>query len=306
VASLKPAAVLARAGRKVPLAAAPGRPRRAGVEWAHVPAGPFIYGPEEVYERHAGARPCRPRMTLDLPGFDIARRPVTYAEWKAFLDGTGYDWPGRWWAVRPRRDPRGWWRRFAVVPEFPPEMANYPVVDVSLTDALAYCEWLSAEIGRPVGLPTEEQWEKAARGADGRTYPWGEAPPRPELAWQRRFPVGLETYFYSMIVRGRPELARCGWYWRNGAPLPVGAIPANVSPCGCLDMAGNIWEWTVSLYRPDVPDFHVVKGGSWGYSVHHAKTYVRSACSITTPSAHYRAQGTGFRVIGHWELEIGQ
>jgi formylglycine-generating enzyme required for sulfatase activity len=171
------------------------------------------------------------------------------------------------------------------------------MVDVSLADALAYCRWLSAKIGRPATLPAEEQWEKAARGPDGRTYPWGEQPPRPELRWQRKFPVGLETYFYSMIVRGDQERARCGWYWRNGSPVRVGAIPENVSPYGCLDMAGNIWEWTVSLYHPDVPHFHVVKGGSWGYSVHHTKCYVRSACSIQIKSVDYRAQGTGFRVV---------
>jgi formylglycine-generating enzyme required for sulfatase activity len=267
------------------------------VTWAHIPAGPFIYGPEEVYERLSGTRPLRPRATLHLPAFDIALRPVTYAEWKQFLAETRYPWPGRWWAVRPPGDLRGLWRRFAVTPEFPPAMANYPMVDVSLADALAYCAWLSEKIGRPVGLPTEEQWEKAARGVDGRTYPWGEQHPRPDLLWQRRFPVGPETYIYSMIVRGRKELARCGWYWRNGAPLPVGAIPENVSPYGCVDMAGNIWEWTVSLYHPGVPHFHVVKGGSWGYSVHHAKCYVRSACSIGIHSVDYRAQGTGFRVM---------
>jgi formylglycine-generating enzyme required for sulfatase activity len=269
------------------------------VEWAHIPGGPFIYGPEEVYERQSGARPGRPRTTIDLPAFDIARRPVTYAEWKNFLDETSYAWPGHWWAVRKPGDPRGWWRRFAIVLNYPAPMAGYPMVDVSLADALAYCDWLSARLGRQVGLPTEEQWEKAARGADGRTYPWGEQPPRPELLWQRRFPVTLETYFYSMIVRNRKELARCGWYWRNGSPLPVGAIPENVSPYGCVDMAGNIWEWTVSPYHPDVPDFHVVKGGSWGYSVHHTKCFVRSACSIGIKSVDYRAQGTGFRVIGN-------
>ena len=61
-------------------------------------------------------------------------------------------------------------------------------------------------------------------------------------------------------------------------------------------MAGNIWEWTSSLYNPDLPDFHVVKGGSWGYTVHHARCNVRSACSVNIKSVDYRAQGTGFRV----------
>lgn len=262
-----------------------------------VPAGPFIYGPEEIYERRSGARPCRPRMQVYLDEFAIAVTPVTYRDWKAFLDDTDYRWPGRWWAVRDPRDWRGAWRRFAVVADYPPAMADYPIVDVSLADALAYCDWLSGRLGVHCTLPTEEQWEKAARGTDGRTYPWGETPPRPELLWQRRFPVGPETYLFSLLARPRRELARCGWYWRNGAPLPVGAIPENVSPYGCRDMAGNVWEWTLSPYNPADPRFHVVKGGSWGYSVHHAKCYVRSACSITIESVNYRAQATGFRVI---------
>lgn len=77
----------------------------------------------------------------------------------------------------------------------------------------------------------------------------------------------------------------------------MGAAPQNVSPYGCMDMNGNIWEWTSSLYNPALPRFHVVKGGSWGYSIHHAKLFVRSACGVTTPCVDYRAQGTGFRVM---------
>mgnify|MGYP001811947594 CR=1 FL=1 len=177
-------------------------------------------------------------------------------------------------------------------------MANYPIVDVTLADALAYCDWLSAKLGLPITLPTEFQWEKAARGSDGRTHPWGEALPRPELVHLKAtHRLSLAYYLHNLLVRPRRELARSGWYWRVGAPLPVGAIPQNVSPCGCYDMAGNIWEWTVSLYNEAAPDFHVVKGGSWGYSPQHTACNCRSACSITIPSVEYHAQGTGFRVM---------
>ncbi len=262
--------------------------------FVHVPAGAFIYGPEETYERLAQCPPPKPRQTIELDEYWIARAPVTYQEWKTFLDETGYVWRGSWWAIRG-----DWRRRYKMVNAYPHEMANYPIVDVSQADAFAYCEWFSKKSGRRVTLPTEEEWEKAARGTDARTYPWGEQHPRPELWWQKKFPVGPETYLYSLIVKPGRELARCGWYWRNGSPVPVGNLPENISPYGCLDMAGNIWEWTTSLYNPKLPDFHVVKGGSWGYTVHHTKTYVRSACSVTTPSVEYRAPGTGFRLVMH-------
>jgi formylglycine-generating enzyme required for sulfatase activity len=264
-------------------------------DFIRVPAGPFIYGPEVTYERLELAPPARPRQEMELAEFWLGRYPVTYAGWKAFLDATGYAWPGNWYAIRSGW--RGWLRRFAVSPAYPPAMAAYPMVDLSLADALAYCAWLSAETGLNCTLPTELQWEKAARGTDGRTYPWGETLPRPELAHLRpTHTLGLDYYACNLLVRPRRELARSGWYWRTGAPVPVGSIPQNVSPYGCYDMAGNIWEWTLSLYNEAVPDFHVVKGGSWGYSPQHTACHCRSACSITIPSVDYHAQGTGFRV----------
>ncbi len=236
-------------------------------------------------------------MTLDLPGFWIQQTPVTYADWKTFLDASGYLWPGHWWSIRAR-GLRRHARRFAPVDAYPPAMSAYPIVDVSQADALAYAAWRSEIDGLPYTLPTEEQWEKAARGMDGRTYPWGQTPPRPEMRrLQATHTLGLDYYFYNLFVHPQTELARSGWYWRCGHPLPVGSIPANRSPFGCLDMAGNIWEWTLSPYHPDDPRFHVVKGGSWGYSPQHTACNVRSACSITIPSADYRAQGTGFRLV---------
>ena len=152
-----------------------------GSAFATVPAGDFVYGPEETYERLEQAPPPRPRQTLGLDAFHLAVRPVTYAEWKAFLDDTGFRWGGEWWAIdhRPRTSVPFAGRRYAVAAAYPPEMGQYPMVAVSQTEALAYCEWLSGRIGRRCGLPSEEQWEKAARGSDGRTYPWGETRPRP-------------------------------------------------------------------------------------------------------------------------------
>jgi formylglycine-generating enzyme required for sulfatase activity len=261
-----------------------------------VPAGPFIYGPEVTYERLEQAPPPRPRQRLELDEFWIGRYPVTYRAWLAFLEATSYAWSGSWYTIR--HGWRGWLRRFAICAAYPPEMTDYPIVDVTQADALAYCAWLSERLDRACTLPTEFQWEKAARGVDGRTYPWGEALPRPEMAHlPATHRLGLAYYCYNLLVRPRREWARSGWYWRCGAPLPVGVIPQNVSPYGCYDLAGNVWEWTVSRYNELLPDFHVVKGGSWGYSPHHTACNCRSAASVTIPSATYHAQGTGFRVV---------
>lgn len=261
-----------------------------------IPAAEFIYGPEITYERLELAPPPRPRQTMWLEQFWLAKYPVTYCQWREFVTDTGHHWPGCWWRIR--RGPAGWLRRFAPCAAYPPEMANYPMVDVTLADALAYCDWLGERLGVTVSLPSEFQWEKAARGVDGRTFPWGEALPRPELAGlPATHSPGLAYYWRNLLVRPQPELARSGWYWRVGAPLPVGAVPQNVSPFGAVDMAGNIWEWTISLYNEADPRFHVVKGGSWGYSPPHTAGNCRSACSITIPSVDYHAQGTGFRPI---------
>ena len=265
-------------------------------DFIHIPAGPFIYGPEVTYERLAQAPPPKPRQTIELAEFWLARFPVTVGQWKIFLDETNHHWPGAWWAIRP--GPRGWLRKFAPCAAYPSHMAGYPMVDVTLADALAYCAWLSGQLGLHCTLPSEYQWEKAARGSDGRSYPWGEALPRPELAHlEATHTLGLDYYTYNLFVAAKQELARSGWYWRIGSPLPVGAIPQNISPYGCQDMAGNIWEWTTSLYHPADDRFHVVKGGSWGYSPAHTACNCRSACSVTTPSVNYHAQGTGFRVL---------
>lgn len=265
-------------------------------EFVHVPAGPFIYGPEECYERLEQCPRLRPRQTIDLPEFWIARTPVTCRQWLNFVEATGHAWAGTWYRVVA-----GWrgglLRGYAPSPAYPKGHDEFPMVDVTQADAHAYCAWLAGKTGRECSLPSEEQWEKAARGADGRPYPWGHEKPRPEIQWQRKFPVGLETYLFSWFFRPQREWARAGWYWRNGRPWRAGQEPHNISVYGCVDMSGNIWEWTSSLYNPALPDFHVVKGGSWGYSIHHTRLNVRSACSVTIPSREYRAPGTGFRPV---------
>ncbi len=159
-----------------------------------VPAGPFTMGSDA-----AGQQDEHPVHTVTLPAFEIDRTEVTRGDYRRCISA------GACTDARPLdarfNDPR------------------QPVVGVSWFQARAYCTWAG---GR---LPTEAEWEKAARGTDGRTYPWGET-----------YPTSTRAVF------GRGESA--------GHPDPVGTHPAGASPYGAMDMAGNVWEWVESPYDP--------------------------------------------------------
>ena len=104
----------------------------------------------------------------------------------------------------------------------PAELLNQPVVYVSWNDAVAYCRWLSEQRGEEVRLPSEAEWEKAACGTDGRIFPWGD----------------------------EFDAKRCNAYETGiGSTSPVGLFANNAGPYGALDMAGNVWEWTLSEFR---------------------------------------------------------
>jgi len=175
-----------------------------------IPAGPIIMGGND------GPADERPAHRVELPDFYLDRLPVTNAQFAAFLNSAGtvnakgerlYDIDdpdarihargGKWVAEKGFED--------------------HPVVEVSWAGARDYCAWLKKR------LPTEAEWEKAARGADGRKYPWGNEPPN----------------------RSR---AQFGAGWNRTAP--VGSFPQGASPYGVLDMAGNAWEWVSSAYLP--------------------------------------------------------
>jgi len=178
-------------------------------EWVEIPGGEFWMGSEKSQWEDE-----RPVHRVRLESFLIARVPVTNAQYRLFVQAAGHEAPDGWEAGRPPKDKQ-----------------SHPVVNVSWHDALAYCEWLGRVSGKRITLPSEAEWEKAARGdRDQREYPWGDA----------------------------FEAARC-----NCGDLglldttPVGIFPAGASPYGVLDMAGNVWEWTRSLWGedPGKPEF---------------------------------------------------
>ena len=179
-------------------------------EMVTIPAGPFIMG------RDDGPADERPAHTVTLPAYAIDRLPVTNEQFARFLEAAGTHNP-RGERLYDIDDPdarihqrNGAWR--------PDDgYSNHPVVEVPWAGARDYC----AAIGKR--LPTEAEWEKAARGSDGRRYPWGNSSPD-----QSRAQFGA------------------GW----NETVPVDRFSAGASPYGVLDMAGNAWEWVSSAYRP--------------------------------------------------------
>jgi serine/threonine-protein kinase len=165
-------------------------------EMIWIAPGPFYVGDE--------------RRRAQGPGFFLARHPVTNAQYRRFLDETGYTPPADN-PVVPGGLPLRWGPGTT-----PAARADHPVVGVSFLDALHYCRWAG------LALPTEWLWEKAARGADGRTYPWGETPP-----------------YSTHVSRTRTRLAQV----RAEDTCPVGSFPRTRSPYGCEDLVGNVSEW---------------------------------------------------------------
>jgi len=199
--------------------------------------------------------------------FRILRDPVTNRLYARFVAATGHRAP----AVDPET-----WRRQRLIHPFeatlrfqwhggrpPPGRLDHPVVLVSWDDAVAFARWLSAETGRSWRLPREREWEKAARGTDGRPFPWG-----------RRFdPTRLNS-------------ADAGPF----DTVPVGSHPEGASPFGMRDAAGQVYEWTAT---PAGPGRFVVKGGSWD----------DRGCGVCRPAArHGRPRDlrhilVGFRLV---------
>ncbi|WIG58165.1 MAG: hypothetical protein OJF49_000910 [Ktedonobacterales bacterium] len=199
-----------------------------------VPAGPFRMGSDPRQDTQAQASE-QPQHDVTLPAYWIARYPITVAEYACFVR-SGHAAPNDWTTQQGKLD--------------------HPVVYVSWHDAVAYAAWLAKLTGQPWRLPTEAEWEKAARWDPqrraSRLYPWG------------------DTFDQS-----RANTRESG---KNGT-TPVGSYPNGASPCGAQDLAGNVWEWNSSLYKPypysstdgrenldNSTENRVLRVGSWGSS----------------------------------------
>jgi formylglycine-generating enzyme required for sulfatase activity len=221
-------------------------------DWVTIPAGPFLLGSDKQKDPLAWDDD-QPQQVMTLPEFQIARIPVTNIQYKKFVEATGYPAPSHW-----------------IDGVIPAGKENHPVVEVNWYDALSFCAWAG------VRLPTEVEWEKAARGTDGRIFPWGDQKPNPRLG---------------------------NFSFNVGGTTPVGQYPDGASPYGLLDVAGNVWEWTTSKEWPypydatdgredfDGDDRRLLRGGAFR-TVNPTRCAYRGSGTLS----HYHSNYDGFRV----------
>ncbi len=245
------------------------------IAWCEVPAGSFVRGSvadarkDDIERMFYGDE--RPQQEIDLPAFRISRYPITNAQYAAFVKAGGYQEPD-YWAVAAAA---GYWREEGwvkrpilkgdkLVDEWvdrpfdyghPFGLPNHPVVGVNWYEAVAFCAWLTEQLQQTgqispdeaVLLPSESQWEKAARGPDGRVYPWGN---EPDPEWANYEATGI------------------------GSTTAVGCFPGGISPYGVQDMSGNVWEWCRTKFEESYEDYRddndleeytrrVLRGGSF-------------------------------------------
>lgn len=219
--------------------------------FCRIPPGNYTVGVDfPQSDLHYGPRH---QITIDAPVW-IGRFLITELQWQRFVDSME-DPSG----LRPDR-----------------QGPNFPLVGIHSEFVQAFCEWLSADVGCTIRLPTEYEWEAAARGADGRRYPWGNS-------WN------------SALAATQADSAE-----RNELLVPVGVYPTGASPIGCLDMAGLAWEWTCSIWKSyaddpvpfEDPENYTIRGGGYRSRPERTCCYVRDCFHPI-----HRLPVLGFRVV---------
>jgi formylglycine-generating enzyme required for sulfatase activity len=234
----------------------------AGSQMLLIPAGEFVMG-SDAPDALPDEQPLSP---MTLTEFYMSRHPVTNAQYEQF-------------------DPSHSQKRIRTAGD------DHPVVYVTSIDAINFCQWLGQRDGKNYRLPTEAEWEYAARGTDGRKYPWGNHDRRGGSA---NFADASTTFAWrdAQINDGYPETS------------PVGAFPDGASFFGLADMAGNVWEWCLDFYHPlpgplkrsprgpATGSNRVYRGGSWKSCFTNLRATARSS-----NAANYSCNDVGFRVV---------
>ncbi|WGZ96418.1 MAG: SUMF1/EgtB/PvdO family nonheme iron enzyme [Candidatus Thiothrix putei] len=224
------------------------------IDWVEIPAGEFTYQDGEH---------------LSLPTYKMSRYPVTNAQFQVFVADGGYE-NDEWWEGLQKPDslPNHSWTE-----------GNRPVERVDWYESIAFCRWLSAKTNQEIRLPTEQEWEKAARGTDGREYPWGN---------------GYKTGYANI----NETLDKVGEYNLQETSA-VGIYPQGQSPYGLMDMSGNVWEWCLNKYEEPsmiTPDLsggvRVVRGGAWSFNTGSCRSSFRY---LRHPVDRYFSRG--FRLL---------
>jgi toxoflavin biosynthesis protein ToxD len=234
-----------------------------------IPAGPFLMGSDPARDKEAQENE-QPQLTVTLPAYEIARFPITVAEYACFVR-SGYHAPADWQKQLSTLD--------------------HPVVSVSWRDAVAYAAWLAERTAELWQLPSEAEWEKAARGTDGRTYPWGDTFDQARC----NLVISAVLSFASLVNTGRLP----------SSPTPVGRHPFGASPYGVQDMVANMWERTRSRFLPypssmapgkddngDSAEQYASRGRPGGFGERAARAANRSYAGLDSQSDF-----SGFRVV---------
>lgn len=224
----------------------------------HIPAGPFTMGTYPTGLRKTDSE--EPQRSVTLDAYAIGIYHVTNSQYAQFVEGTGYQQPLYWSDDRFNDE-------------------SCPIVGVNWDDAINFLEWLNDLTGEAYRLPTEAEWEKAARGTDGREYPWGNV-------WDASKTNTSESQLKQL--------------------MPVGSYPEGISPFGCYDMAGNVYDWCSDWFHAETYKYapsdnpmgavdgrrKVIRGGSWQPRGEYAARCANRAAAEPTRANH----NVGFRI----------